>query len=483
MSIRSLLSAAGWTVEPLVEVPLRSGADGTLDDASRAALRASGYGQPRIRIATKHACANSFGPQLSNGTTQVSGTERLAFELNADVRNLRFMFRSYTCDGPYMQITPVGNPLKIYACLEANATNNAISLPTSIGEAISTGGRTAAVVPDGGFVTSEPVSSGVLAKGSTAFYRVHKTVGAGEKWLLNGDVNHGTHKATSGVSSTDFVYGSTVKDGTDQTKTFASQAWGAFAANAKYYAATAIIGEQVTPTPVCLIVGDSIANGMNSVQGRGYIGEALTDAGIGYQNAGCNSLACNYAAKSGGGVLSVLPKYADHILCHCLTNDIYVTNEVTTLDQAKLSILGFAKLVATQDNKLWFATLLPRNTSSDSFTTYANQTIADAAKESLRIQVNNWLRDSSSTGAVSYLNAALPFQNVAGTFDPAKLIERNSDGSALVFVSDQQLAGSGGRWLVDGTPNKYTEGIHPSASATSIIKESVPVGALNSIPA
>lgn len=43
MTIDATLGGSGWTVDPLVAVPLRSGADGTLDDASRAALGASGY--------------------------------------------------------------------------------------------------------------------------------------------------------------------------------------------------------------------------------------------------------------------------------------------------------------------------------------------------------------------------------------------------------------------------------------------------------
>lgn len=443
----------------------------TLEQITAAKSPVSGAGNPRIRLVTKHACASNGGTSTSNGTTQVSGTDKLSFVLNAEVKNLQFLFQHYIATGPYMQVAPVGNALNIYACVIQAGKNVTIPMP-STGAAISTGGRTASSVQDGGYVLSAPVSTGVLAKGSVVEYRMYKVVPSGGKWILNGSITGSNHYSPGPSGTTDFVYGSTVVDGTDKTVNNAD-ATGAFAAGAKYYGATAIIGEQVTPTAVCLILGDSIPIGYLS-SGGGYIANALDDAGIGYLNAGVASLAAEWAAKTGGGVYGILPKYADHIINHVLTNDIYVTG-TTTLAGVKANLLAYAKEISAPNNKLWFATLIPRNTSTDGGATYANQTISDAAKEALRVQTNNWLRDTSSDGAVAYLNANLAYKNVAGVFDPAVIIERNSDGSPLVFSGTQQTS-AGGYWLVNGTASYYTtDQVHPSNNAAALMKACVPV--------
>jgi lysophospholipase L1-like esterase len=264
---------------------------------------------------------------------------------------------------------------------------------------------------------------------------------------------------------------------------------GAFAAASNSvgaFMATAIIAEQITPTPVGMIVGDSIGDGYGgSALGRSYLTRGLDAQGVAWYNCGnpgsnMVALALNY------GPPIVLGDFVDFFIIHCGTNDIYGTGAVSpTFSAFQTNLLQYAKQLARPWTKLWLATIAPRTTSTDSWATYANQTpitsIATGGTdtfEALRIRINNWLRDPSSSGAIAYLRTNMPYgaAQVGGIIDHCPYIERNSDGSALVLDSNgQQTAGTGGRWIVSGAANYATaDGIHPSDAAQILMSAAVP---------
>lgn len=436
---------------------------------------------PRIRLATNHAFAGSSGGAITNGTTQVSGTNRLGFVVNTDIHKLQFIFAQLYCiGGSSMPTWPVGNALNLYACIERNNINIAIPIGTPTGAKISSSGRSANAIADMTYVTSAPTSTGTIASGDTLYYRVYTSVGAGERWNANGVTDWANYLSTGNNRSTDFVASAGQKTGTDETFAWANQVWSDFGTSQRFYAATAILGEQLTPRAVCLLSGDSIALGAGAVVGKGYLGQALEAANVAYTNAGIAGLELTAHNASGGSPAVMLAPYADHVIIHGITNDIHASGTVANLATAKAAFLGYIREMSMPTNKIWLATMVPRTKSSDSWTTYAGQFFnipgngAPQITEPVRVLVNNWLRDTSASGAVAYLNANLTYANVAGVFDPALLVERNLDGSALTLIGGQQTgaAGSvGGYWKL----GCVSDGIHPNATGCTTMVPSVPV--------
>jgi len=137
--------------------------------------------------------------------------------------------------------------------------------------------------------------------------------------------------------------------------------------------------------------------------------------------------------------------------------------------------LRMCKALGNVGRKILLSTILPRVMTTDANATYANQT--KLSTENLRVQINNWLRDKSSSGAFAYLNANMGSGagSVAAIFDPCVQLERNWDGTtATPIVLDsngQQTIGTGGYCLI----NCWADGTHPNVAGATLAKAAVPV--------
>jgi len=415
--------------------------------------------QPRRRIASVHGGFQNPDVYQSNGGTQVSGTDRFSFVLNTDVANLEFVFvNAYSSNGG--PLNQNGNALTFHAAMEVINQLYSIPFGSSSGVAISSGGRTGVAIGDGHIAHSLPFGIGGLnlTAGSTQYYRVHKSVSAGQKWPFT---NENSFYGWGGGSTTDFVYGTTVVNGSDQTTSYGATAWGPFASTAYAWSAVAVIGEQITPVPVVGIFGDSIVAGNGSQRGLGYIGQACVNAGIAFHNNGMAGASLTNMLKY-EPVRPYLARFVDYAVLHMLTND-FGTASITTLAQAQALILEWVKAYGHKTNRVAICTILPRTTSTDSWATQANQTVS--SWEAVRIQVNNWLRDKTSTGAVAYLNANQSVTTVLQTIDACPATEVNSNGSALSLDGNgQQTGGTGGFWKTTGANSYTTDGIHPGTT-------------------
>ncbi|WCT75044.1 SGNH/GDSL hydrolase family protein [Sphingomonas naphthae] len=445
----------------------------------------SGVAAPAIRrrIASNHG---GWRPPKtlvkSNGTTQLSGTDRFTWTPNTDVQGVQFVLVNALAGGVVV-LTGPGNAIKLCLAVEASNSYN-LTYPrigSSSGIPISSGGKTGSWLGDGEIAISAPAYTGVLAKSSSQYYRLHKAVNSGEYWPLNAAADDQTW---GGVATTDPVMGGSVTNGSDQTKSYlGSTAYAAFKDTTSAtgaFMATAVIAEQITPVPVVMIAGDSISDGYGGAKlGLGYLGRAFTDRNVAwcnFGNPGSNMLSLSYH----GAVTAQMVEYVDHIVCHIGTNDLGST--APTLEIFKANMLTLAKTWLRAHSKIWFATIVPRNTSTDSWATYANQAVrtdvpsgGTQTLEALRVSVNNWLRDTSPSGAVAWLQANLKVGTVAGIIDPCLAVERNADGSALALVGGQQTAGTGGRWIVNGAANYATgDGIHPSDAGQILMATTIP---------
>ncbi len=433
------------------------------------ALGALGVGtKPRIRIASPSGGMYAQSTQASNGTSQTSGTDRIPFIVNTDVVNPQVVLtNSASQSGSGTPVGP-GNAVTFHMELEFGGTTppTPVSFPSSSGAPVSTGGQTGNFIGNGEIQISSPtVSRGALAAGSTQFLRLYKTVAAGGKWPLTYGSGNYNFIASS---TTDKLNGTTDQTGSDQTHV-ASPTWGAMAGGTLLWSPLAIIGKQVTPKAVVMATGDSISAGFGDQAGRGYITRACESASVSYHNDGVISITTFNLAYNMDGA-RYLADYVDYVCIHIGTNDLN-TGAITTLVGMQAAYLAVAQSFAREGNKLLFSTILPRPTGDP--TTYTGQT--KPAWEAVRVQINNWLRDTSVNGAKAQLNAALNVRptkdSVFATYDPCVQLERNNDGSNVVLDGNgQQSPGVGGYFLI----NASADLTHPNPAGAALASLVVP---------
>lgn len=434
--------------------------------------------QRRVRIVSSHGGFAVQPVAQSNGTA-TGGTDRLAFVLNTDARALRFVLgNGYTSQTQGLNRN--GNAVQFCAVFEAPNVVFPIAFPATTGAKIqqadgsyAPNALTASVIGDSQIAESLPMTYGAFAKGSTQYYRVHKKVAAGERWSFTTGNQRYNWTPPGSYVTTDPVYGTSDRTGNDSASNSGPAGWGSYASTAYAFGFHAIVGEQTTPLPVVLIAGDSISDGQGDTAfGRGYMVRACEAAQVGYHVNGMPGTRLSDIARGHPGA-AFLAQYADHVWIHGGTNDLALGGAGFAATQA--NFIAVARNFAAAGAKLWFSTILPRINSTDSWATYANQ--IPYAYDGTRVQLNNWLRDPRAGGAVDQIGAAIGRERVGGILDVCPPVERNADGSALVLdVAGQQVAGTGGRWIVNGSAGYATmDGTHPSPAGTALIAAGVPV--------
>lgn len=207
-----------------------------------------------------------------------------------------------------------------------------------------------------------------------------------------------------------------------------------------------LVGKFATPQPSVIFTGDSIANGINdSPQHEGFIARGLATVNgnpMPYQRQTEDGWKYSHAANS-LDFLSPAWKYCTDILIELGNNDCATDSVSTILTNARL-VWAKARTITGpygRTPRIWQMTLLPRTTSTDSFKTPGNQTIASGY----------------GPGEARFLfNAALAAEVAAGRIDGIVDICPN--------IEDQSNLG---KWVTDGsTANFYTvDGIHPNSTA------------------
>lgn len=420
--------------------------------------------QPRIRIVSNLGgmIPIQSGATASNGSTQLTGTDQLSFTLNTDVRHLQFIFANWVNTNTGVATYP-GNAITFNTALVVGG-NQLYPIPfqSNLGTPVSSGGRTGTSIPDGGMVISNPwfgYGLGYYSAGSAVLMRIFKSVTTGQVWPYTDAVGNFSLPVAS-CNTNDAVYGTTVQTGVDDTVNFSGLTLGPCTATAHVWGPVAVIGEQATAKPILGIHGDSIAEGASSIPGQGFIGLAATQQGISFHNAGIPGATLTNITKY-NPIWPLLADYVDDIVLHMLTNDLALS-VITTLSGAQTLVGQYVKSVSRSSNKIIIDTILPRTTSSDSWATTANQTLP--AWETLRVSINNWLRDRGPNGAAAQLSVY--------TIDGALTMELNQDGTPLTLnpATGLQNSGTGGYFAVTGAANGYTsDGIHPNTACINLM--------------
>jgi hypothetical protein len=204
------------------------------------------------------------------------------------------------------------------------------------------------------------------------------------------------------------------------------------------YGATAIIG--MTDKPSVFILGDSRQSGLGT-----YLAYGSNDVGniprpvsgsYGYINCAVSGAPLWHFYYSAGSVARFKPlsAYCSHIVIGGGINDI------TGGDTAAALKTSIETLISTYnpqgDKPVFICTTEPKTTSSDSWATVANQSIADSTKEGYRLTHNENVRSGNIVGAWGYFDLAKPVEDAA----TGKWLAPNYTGDGLHAGPKGELA-------------------------------------------
>jgi hypothetical protein len=260
-------------------------------------------------------------------------------------------------------------------------------------------------------------------------------------------------------SSPNPPWGDGVTFGADVTDATGALAEGA---NASPLVAPIVIANQDRGAhPSAIVFGDSISSGISDYQDGildlGYVARALNgtrDGGqVPFANVSLGGEAANDVATPGYARLRKrlpdLVGFRDAIVA-------FGTNDLVGLHRSGNEIIGdlraFATLLHAKGLRVWMATLVPRTTSTDGWTSALGQTPTDGYQRgAARDQVNAWIRSVPDP--------------IAGVLEVADAVE-TSRGSGLWRVGATA-------WTLDGT--------HPTSHASGAMADAIPVSRFTSL--
>lgn len=282
---------------------------------------------------------------------------------------------------------------------------------------VTWGGSASASIADGEDAASDAVSI-ALSDGDDFWVRMWRSVSGGFIVYCENMENTSNFDITR--------VGTSVTDCTDGTS-FTNNALG-FTGGP-----TAILG--LTTKPGVLLIGDSVAYGTGGnydTSTTGDVGKFAPSIGASYgyiMGARATDSAADFVA--GATKRIALQAYASHVVSDFGRNDL---DDGRTAAQIKADITSIAGAFTIP---VWWDTITPKSTSTDSWATTVNQTTV--ANNSVRIEVNSWLRAGQSF--------------LGGCFDSCPGVENdavNADGKYKA---------------------SYTaDGIHPNATGYAAIK-------------
>lgn len=304
----------------------------------------------------------------------------------------------------------------------------AIEYPEGTYTQVLFGGSASGSVSDGATIVSDAVVV-TIPRGAKFFLRMY-AVFANGVLFANGsncvDTANGDFSRYAASGLADVTMGGTSPSTVDTANTFTAAAVIAMTRRPSVY----LLGDSL-----CAGTGDSVSDttGDNGILARSVGPYAA------YINGGCPSDRGYWAAANFTN-RAVLAGYCSHVICELGTNDFYAGSR--TSSQVKTSIESLRSLVGS--SKPFFVTsITPRTTSTDSWATTANQTVATGNTN--RVTYNGLVRAGSIVGASGY-------------FEIADVVESARDS---------------GKWAVNGAANWYTaDGTHGNNTAYQAVRDS-----------
>lgn len=217
----------------------------------------------------------------------------------------------------------------------------------------------------------------------------------------------------------------------------------------------AVIARIAQPKITTLIYGDSIAAAINSLYDssgrRGWIERAV---GTAFNDYVAQTVVGDQAAIAGDPsktqARSMVWDAAEftHAICEYGTNDLSGAANVAAMQALLLKIWN---RFTQRGMKIYQTTLLPKTSSTDGWTTLANQTpLANCGPGSIRTQLNDWIRTIPAP--------------LSGYFEAADIVEttRNS-----------------GFWITPGGVAQTPDGLHPTAASDALLQPAIKTSAFS----
>lgn len=299
------------------------------------------------------------------------------------------------------------------------------------------------VIERGAILQSAPIDGEIIEPGAFFFERTAVTVLTDGQTFQRGQVPLGSTSQ----------WGQDTGEGVQATANRVADGTGDISNNlSSCYSASLILGqlEDGSVAPSLAIIGDSISVGTDD----GFYGP---NAGGWAVRAFANYPHVKLAIAGEKLVDFIDPKksysrirlasYATHVL------DAYGRNDVgagRTAAQIKADILTNAYRFMARGQTYDKATILPAPSSTDGWFTVANQT--KEAADAVRVEVNQWIRDTSTSGFAAQAAAAvasIPGRGTARALDICAGVECNSSG--VLTADGGYLLGAQSAKLATGT--------------------------------
>lgn len=370
-------------------------------------------------------------PLLGTNTHASGNTSRVKYNVRRAGGDLRLVFDHYTTgsggDGdPSAAVT--------FRCsLEKNGFNFPVTFR---------GGQKEVTI-DQGRIISDPIAFDV-AVGDTIWARTY--------------VSAGTPRATARTVTGD-------GEGLAATDLTAAAA-GAVTASASWvwapsgFLSTTRLGSKNAAIGIC---GDSIAYGQGDSTGDvyGYLVRSANTAGLPWVMAA-------RASETVGAVVDINYRHRGPLVSGCQrVYTAYGRNDLTNGNATSLiqiNLVKFWKRIARRGPIQYAMTVTPRTTSTDAWATTANQTTADAAQETRRVELNTWLRAGAPLDPTTLLAVA------AGTAGAVVAGQAAHPLAGIVEVADAvETARNSGIWKAAYT----ADGLHPNATGHAAMSAAV----------
>lgn len=232
------------------------------------------------------------------------------------------------------------------------------------------------------------------------------------------------------------------------------------------YTPFSILGTTRTPGPVFILVGDSISAYSDEVPDMGWAVRALASQYPLIKLAQPGETAAQWVADGTAASLVEARRrlfhYGTHFLFTDGRNDLSGSHALAAIQADLISAWNMA---AAQAGASWQSTITPKTTSTDQFSTLANQ--APDASETTRVALNTWIRDgapmlsgaavASGSSAAGTVRAGQAGHPLAGYLEVADVIEsaRNSGKFTVAQV----------RAVADGASTATTKTITSATAA------------------
>lgn len=395
---------------------------------------------------------NCFG-RAQNYTTSGTGagTYRAPYKVGVSGGDIQLGFGNWYVAGSPLVDTDAGSSVTFSAAFE-DAAGNVFQLTFN--------GQTSVTLPGGGFILSDPLPVDVV-QGDTVYVRVYQS--------------------SSSAYVTRFAIGQLSTGGgfTATTNLTATGSGAVTSGNTFLFAPMCIIG---TPTgasrPKSVILqGDSITVGLtdgtnagvdsgyaSTFPGGGYLMRALTgNAGV-IQDGFSGDSVTNFAAPMGHFRRGALTRFAKYAVCTYGRNDLTGGRTAAQI-QADLLTQAYRNVARGLIGTV-VTTLTPMTTSTDRWTTTANQTVSNSGINTIRIAHNAWVRGGCpivngvavAVGTSGALLAGQAGHPILGYLEIADVVESARDSGlwkpAIRKVTD--AAWTSGQYTITSATANFT---------------------------